>query len=143
MLDCPNACQYEKSLQILVFGPDILHLVDNAVLRDVGFTPGDVICLKQNSQQWWNSADTKATKRKRMTPPSTQSTPPSKKVAFEKQYHDGGAQRCYGPRLVEGDISPGADFDWYYFSRPGTPCYPFHLAKSRFSKANEDGWVYM
>jgi hypothetical protein len=28
---------------MLGFGPNILHLVDDAVLKDVGFTPGDVI----------------------------------------------------------------------------------------------------
>jgi hypothetical protein len=44
---------------MLGFGPDILHLVNDAVLKDVGFTPGDIIHLKQNSQQWWNSADAK------------------------------------------------------------------------------------
>jgi hypothetical protein len=38
---------------------NILHLVDDAVLKDVGLMPGNVIHLKQNLQQWWNSADTK------------------------------------------------------------------------------------
>jgi hypothetical protein len=58
-LNVENAHIHEESLQMLGFGPDILHLVDNAVLKDVGFTPGDIIRLKQNSQQWWNSADAK------------------------------------------------------------------------------------
>jgi hypothetical protein len=44
---------------MLGFGSDILHLVDDAVLKDVGFMPGDVIRLKQNLQQWWNSANAK------------------------------------------------------------------------------------
>jgi hypothetical protein len=44
---------------MLGFGPDILHLIENGVLKDVGFMPGDVNCLKQNSQQWWNSANAK------------------------------------------------------------------------------------
>jgi hypothetical protein len=47
-LNVKNACVHEESLRMLGFGPDILYLVDNTVLMDVGFTPEDVICLKQN-----------------------------------------------------------------------------------------------
>jgi len=67
---------------MLGFGPDILHLVDNAMLKDVGFTPGDVIHLKQNLQQWWNSKDAKCKQASEM--PLVQSTLPNKRVAFEK-----------------------------------------------------------
>jgi hypothetical protein len=68
---------------MLGFGPDILHLVEDSVLRDVGFMPGDVIRLKQNSQQWWNSTDAKR-KRVSHAPSPVQSTPPNKRVTFEK-----------------------------------------------------------
>jgi hypothetical protein len=78
-----NACLHEDTLQLLGFGPDILHLVDNTVLKDIGFTPGDVICLKQNLQQWWNSTDAKR-KWTNDSPPGVQSTPPNKRVTFGK-----------------------------------------------------------
>ena len=58
-LGVKNAHLYEKDLQMLGFGLDILHLVEDGVLKDMGFMPEDVICLKQNSQQWWNSTDAK------------------------------------------------------------------------------------
>src|SRR5712672_3393210 len=115
-LSVENARLYEESLRMQGFGPDILHLVDDAALKDIGFTPGDVIRLKQNSQQWWNSADAKR-KRANDTPSPVQSTPPNKRVAFEKRYSDGGSYRLYGPRIVEEHFSPGADVDWFYFCR--------------------------
>jgi hypothetical protein len=115
-LSVENARLHEESLRMLGYGPDILHLVDDAVLKNVGFTPGDVIRLKQNSQQWWNSKDAK---RKRVNEvPPVQSTPPNKRVAFEKRYHDGGCYRVYGPRMVEDDkFTPATDLDWYYFCK--------------------------
>jgi hypothetical protein len=78
-----NACSHEESLRMLGFGPDILHLVDDAMLKDVGFTLEDVICLKQNSQQWWNSADAKHKWANKMPSP-VQSTLLNKRVTFEK-----------------------------------------------------------
>jgi len=87
------------------------------VLKNVGFTPGDVIRLKQNSQQWWNSADAK---RKRTRPTSQtqpQTTPPNMRVAFEKRYRDGGGYRLYGPKMVEGDFEAGTDVEWFYFCK--------------------------
>jgi hypothetical protein len=41
------------------YGPDILHLVNNGALKDIGVTPGDIIRLKQNSLLWWNSTSAK------------------------------------------------------------------------------------
>ena len=51
-LNVKNACLHEESLQMLGFGPDILHLVNNNALTNIGLILGDVIRLKQNSQQW-------------------------------------------------------------------------------------------
>ena len=48
-LSVKNVHLHEESLQMLGFGPDILYLVEDGVLKDVEFTPGDVIHLKQNS----------------------------------------------------------------------------------------------
>jgi hypothetical protein len=123
-LSVKNARLHEESLRSLGFGPDILHLVDDTVLvKDVGFTPGDVIRLKQNSQQWWNSADAKR-KRTNQSPPPVQSTPPNKRVTFEKRYHGGGGYRVYGPKIVEGEFSPDADVDWYFFCRARNAMVP-------------------
>jgi hypothetical protein len=110
---------------MLGFGPDILHLVDDGVLKNVGFTPGDVIRLKQNSQQWWNSADAKR-KRTNQSPPPVQLTPPNKRVTFEKRYNDGGGYRVYGPRMAEGEFSPDADANcqWYYFCKARNAMVP-------------------
>ena len=97
------------------YAPDILHLVDDTSLKDIGIKPGDVIRLKQHSLQWLNSL---ASKRKQGDcAPSAPSTPPNKRVRFEKRFHDGGASWVYGPRIVEaeGDVPEDLSFDWYYF----------------------------
>ena len=122
-LGVENACSHEEDLRMLGFGPDILRLVNDGVLKDVGFTPGDVIRLKQNSQQWWNSADAKC-KWNSLMPP--QSTPPNKRVTFEKRYHGGGSYRLYGPKITEaeGDLPPNTDFDWHYFCKARNAMVP-------------------
>ena len=83
-LNVKNAHLYEESLWMLGFGPDILHLVDDDALTNIRLTPGDVIHLKQNSQQWWNSADAKCKRTQADQPPSVPTTPPNKRVAFKK-----------------------------------------------------------
>ncbi len=80
------------------YAPDILQLVDDGSLKDIGIKPGDVIRLKQHSLQWLNSS---ASKRKQDDhTPLGASIPPNKRVRFEKRYHDGGSSRVYGPRIV-------------------------------------------
>src|SRR5258707_600151 len=98
-----NACLHEESLRMLGFGPDILHLVNDDALTNIGLTPGDIIRLKQNLQQWWNSADAKRKQTQADQPPSVPTTPPNKRVAFEKRYHNGGCYHVYGPKMVEVD----------------------------------------
>jgi hypothetical protein len=95
---------YEESLSTWGFGPDILHLVDDATLLGLGFSKGDVIHLKQNSLRWWN-LKSKSNKRKRpdedvgglTQPPHEPCMPPNVKVRFEKKFHGGGGTRLYGP----------------------------------------------
>ena len=98
------------------YAPDILHLVDDSSLKDIGIKPGDIIHLKQNSLQWLNSA---ASKRKQCDlTHSAPSTPPNKRVRFEKRFHNGGSARVYGPRIVEAEGDPpeeSVEYDWYYY----------------------------
>ena len=136
-LSVENARLHEDGLRMLGFGPDILHLVDDGVLKDVGFTPGDVIRLKQNSQQWWNSADAKR-KRSSQTSPPVQSTPPNKRVAFEKRYRDGGGHRVYGPKMIEGEFEPGDDVDWHYFCKARDDWVPLPLGYVPVLDGEED-----
>ncbi len=124
-LNIKNAHLHEESLWILGFGPDILHLVDDNALTNIGLTLGDVIHLKQNSQQWWNSADAKHKWTQADQPPSIPTTPPNKRVAFEKRYHNGGCYRVYGPKMVKVDnFSPKPGADWFYFCKASDTFIP-------------------
>jgi len=111
-----NAQLYESCLDKMGYAPDILHLVDDGSLKDIGIKPGDIIRLKQHSLQWLNSS---ASKRKQDDhAPLGASIPPNKRVRFEKQYHDGGSSRVYGPRIVrvEDDaVLEELAFEWVYF----------------------------
>ena len=100
-LGIENTHLHKDSLHTLGFGPDILHLVEDNVLKDIGFIPGDVIYLKQSVWQWW-STNAKHKQVSHITSPLAQLTPPNKRVRFKKQFHDGG---CYciwfmGPRWL-------------------------------------------
>jgi hypothetical protein len=83
--------QYEAKLSAKGYGPDILHLVSDESLCNIGLLPGDVIRMKGGSAAWWNSADAKrkhlifdladnpSPVNQDINPP----TPPSKKVRYE------------------------------------------------------------
>ena len=115
-LNVENVHLHEESLWMLGFGPDILYLIEDGVLKDMGLMPKNVIWLKQNLQQWWNSADAKR-KRANHTPSPVQSIPPNKRVAFKKRFHASGGYKVYGPKMVESDLLPDLDYDWYYFCK--------------------------
>jgi hypothetical protein len=124
-LNVKNACLHEESLQMLGFGPNILHLVNNNALTNIGLTPGDVIHLKQNSQQWWNSVDAKHKQTQADQPPLVLTTSPNKRVAFEKQYHNGGSYHVYGPKMVKVDnFSPEPGTNWFYFCKASDTFIP-------------------
>ncbi|KAJ7886943.1 hypothetical protein B0H13DRAFT_2342681 [Mycena leptocephala] len=115
------------------YGPDIMHLLDNQALEDIGMSKGDVIRVKNGAQQWWNGPDAK---RKRVDSEcaggsaassfpdvgtaagasgrgNLPSTPENQKVSFEIRYPDGGAQRLYGARLSPGSPGPNDKNTWY------------------------------
>ncbi|KAF9456340.1 hypothetical protein BDZ94DRAFT_1177933, partial [Collybia nuda] len=115
------------------YGPDILHLVDNTELQAMGLADGDVIRLKQNTPLWWNGPNAK---RKQSDTPllpmqDYPSTPPNKKMAFEKRFNNNtGGGRYYSPRMTPGQLPPGQDFVWHYYCKGHHQMVPL-----------PDGWV--
>ncbi|KAJ7015875.1 hypothetical protein C8F04DRAFT_1408854 [Mycena alexandri] len=119
-LGIPSAPSFESPLRRQAFGPDILHLVGDNELMEMGMRKGDVIRLKAGAQPWWNGAEARKRTHSQIDNQTASSsgsirspdpaTPPSKKVAFERRYVDGGAERFYGPRIVTG----GGERNIYY-----------------------------
>ncbi|KAJ6537380.1 hypothetical protein DFH09DRAFT_1400559 [Mycena vulgaris] len=115
------------------YGPDILHLVEDRDLMDIRMTTGDAIRLKAGAQAWWNGPEANKKRsygemseadsagssfgRTFTRPSDILATPPSKKVSFERHWDDGGAERFYGPRIVEGDDDDQIELDLW--SAPG------------------------
>ena len=108
-----NASSYEQKLRQMGYGPDILHLVEDATLKDIGFSSGDVIRLKQSSSKWWNSSAVKRQHDDSASSPCSDERP-TKMIRFEKRFHDGGSATLWGPDMVEGSLDCDADFDWWY-----------------------------
>ncbi|KAJ7692826.1 hypothetical protein B0H16DRAFT_1398800 [Mycena metata] len=113
-LGIPSAPTLESPMRRNAFGPDILHLIDDEELINMGIRKGDAIRLKAGAQSWWNGPEARkransetdhqgsgsGSKRIRSPAPAT---PPSQKVAFERRYNDGGAERFWGPRIIAGE----------------------------------------
>lgn len=121
-----NASRHEFSLADKGYGPNILHLVEDKTLCTLGVPAGDVLCLKQAAPLWWKRKPECALKHHCKVPegsPNTllveklPETPPNKKMQFEKHYPKGGSWMVFGPGTMEGDISPNADFTWYFYSK--------------------------
>ncbi|KAJ7733083.1 hypothetical protein B0H14DRAFT_3614993 [Mycena olivaceomarginata] len=91
-LGITSAPDFESPMCRNGFGPDILHLVNDQELTEMGMRKGDVIRLKAGST------------------PDPLATPPSKKVAFERRFTEGGGERFWGPRIVAGQ---GKENIWY------------------------------
>ncbi|KAJ6487088.1 hypothetical protein C8R47DRAFT_1277319 [Mycena vitilis] len=121
-LGVTNAPTFLSPMRRNGYGPDILHLVEDRELVALGINKGDVIRLKGGAQQWWNGPD--ANKKRsylemesgsgntgnshtwHTPPPANQPTTPAHlKVAFERRYKQGGAERFWGPRIVAGEGS--------------------------------------
>ncbi|KAJ7918103.1 hypothetical protein B0H13DRAFT_1553262, partial [Mycena leptocephala] len=96
------APDFESRMHHKGYGPDILHMVENKALKELGMTLGDALYLKAGSLNWWNGPDAK---RKR-----SNSDEVGKEVSnwtparvFEVCHTDGGLERFYGPKLVQSD----------------------------------------
>ena len=93
-----------------------MHFADEEKLKGIGLTHGDIIRLKENSLKWWNSTDARKRKDRPLSPTPNNETLPNKKIRFEKRFKDSGSVRVYGPMIVPGDLPPGGDVTWFYFS---------------------------
>ncbi|KAJ7730545.1 hypothetical protein B0H16DRAFT_1329856, partial [Mycena metata] len=119
-LGIPSAPTFESPMRRQALGPDILHLVGDEELMEMGMRKGDVIQLKAGAQAWWKGPEAKKRNHSQIDDQSAggsgsiclpdPETPPSKKVAFERRYVDSGAERFYGPRIVTG----GGERNIYY-----------------------------
>ncbi|KAJ7920446.1 hypothetical protein B0H13DRAFT_1867527 [Mycena leptocephala] len=107
-LGIPTARTFEAAMRENGYGPDIMHLLEDQALVDCGMTKGDALRIKAGAVSWWNGPDAK---RKRveeetgMAGPSQPrddgpTTPPNKKVSFERRFEGDGATRFWGPRIT-------------------------------------------
>lgn len=121
-LGISNARTFEFAMRQNGYGPDIMHMLDDQALVDCGMTKGDVLRMKKGALEWWKGPDAKR-KRTDSIPAGGQSgqsllsfgsaaglshvndpvTPPSKKIAFEHRYEEGGATRFWGPQITPSD----------------------------------------
>ncbi|KAI6024303.1 hypothetical protein EDC04DRAFT_2574367, partial [Pisolithus marmoratus] len=93
-----NAMRYEKNLEVQGIGPDILADVDDRILADTGLSVGNTICLKRGCTVWQNSLDVKHKCSNTETSVQNDASPhpAHKRVAYEKQFSDGGASQFAG-----------------------------------------------
>ncbi|KAJ7883099.1 hypothetical protein B0H13DRAFT_1890539 [Mycena leptocephala] len=102
------------------FGPDILHMLPDQDLVDIGLNKGDALRLKAGAQEWWKGPDAKKKRSRGEMEAASSSgsktpafdghfdaTPPSKKVSFKRRWDDGGSTRYYGPRIIAGNDAKG------------------------------------
>ncbi|KAJ7201418.1 hypothetical protein GGX14DRAFT_371289 [Mycena pura] len=123
-LNVRNALSYETALDNEGFGPDILHLVENAELKTLGIPSRDIIRLKRGAQQWWTGPEPKKAKKKHSGADFSDDNGPSsvphkfpdaQKVAFEyRSPNSEGKCRFYGPRIEPGSPTARDLNTWYY-----------------------------
>ncbi|KAF8156093.1 hypothetical protein B0H34DRAFT_783652 [Crassisporium funariophilum] len=105
-----NASQFRHSLSGQGYGPDILHLVDDKPLCDLGIPADDVIRLKQATPIWWKGEPERLAKRSPGDAEELDQTPPNKKMQSEKCFHYGGSMTTHGPGIIAGNLPEDADF---------------------------------
>ena len=106
-----------------------MHLVSVSDLTDIGMPPGDAIRLKEYSSRWWTEErqcvrkcprDMHTTENPNMSPQAlplaADSTPPSKRLHFEKRFNDGGGMTVYGPAIRSGSWED-EDYMWWLYSK--------------------------
>ena len=114
-----HVLSYKSALELHGIGPDILPNVDDKLLSDLSISAGDSIRLKKGSIAWWNGADAKR-KRSNTSASSveTSNQRPSKRLSYEKRFHDGGGCRFSAPPMRKDDNDDGLpvehDYDLFY-----------------------------
>ncbi|KAG9317923.1 hypothetical protein JVU11DRAFT_2155 [Chiua virens] len=109
-----NATTYEQRLAVQHIRPDIFAKIDDKTLiAEIRIPTGDIIHLKKGSTVWWNGLDAK---QKRSDMGQSQSKSPahwaSKRITYEKKYHNGGGCHFTGPPMIAGDDDgPPKDYD--------------------------------
>jgi hypothetical protein len=111
VLGVRHALKFESPLHHKGYGPDILPDVDDPALMAVGISAGDVLCLKNGSQKWWNGPDAKY-KFDEDADNSFFSSNKSRDISddhidkrchYEYLFPDGGGTRYNGLPMKEGD----------------------------------------
>ena len=132
----PGVVSFHPMLSEKGYGPDIMHLVSVADLGNVGMAPGDAIRLREYASRWWTDERRHATKRPRDTevstqalPPVSKSTPPSKKLRFEKRYNGGGGLMTFGPAVKSGTLDDDVDYAWWVYSKELGMFVPLPMGK--------------
>jgi hypothetical protein len=142
----PGVHSYHVSLSTKGYGPDIMHHVSVSDLVEVGVSPGDAIRLREYASKWWAEECQRVAKRQRtpdagssrhraassLATPVTDSTPPNKRLRFEKRFNDGGGMTTYGRAIV--DVKGGYDFEendytWWVYSKDLKMDIPIPLGK--------------
>ena len=104
-----HALLYRAALELNGYGLDVLPLVSNIKLTDLGISAGDVIHLKNGSKAWWNAeGKRKCSDTSALAQVATQETHWSPKwVAYEKRFHDGGGHHfSAAPMWKDDDDDP-------------------------------------
>lgn len=123
----PGVHSYHLSLSLKGYGSDIMYLVNTSDLIGVGVSPGDAIRLKEYALRWWTEECQRVAKWSRApdndhhfpataTQQPVDTTPPNKRLRFEKRFHDGGMMTTYGPNITKGSFED-ADYDWWVYSK--------------------------
>lgn len=129
----PGVQDYRFSLEQKGYGPDILHFVSVNDLVDVSMSPGDAIRLREYASMWWAEERRRVAKRPRALddgPPTTSTsatlpvdtTPPQKRLRFEKRFRNGGGMTVWGRAVVDmragadGDDDVPSDYTWWVYS---------------------------
>lgn len=126
-----NATSFESPLARKRYGPDILLRVPNLELSsaEVGIPPGDVIRLKEGSNQWWNmptggkrKTRSNSLEASNEAGPSTSRTRPQE-FSYKLRYPNGSGGRRYRGGIMKQDET-GLGYgdaiveegEFYYFS---------------------------
>ncbi|KAI9444439.1 hypothetical protein BJY52DRAFT_1128191 [Lactarius psammicola] len=131
----PGVQSHLSSLALKGYGPDILHIVSVQDLVAIGVSPGDAIWLREYASRWWAEERQRVTKRPHapdierpgccsttptLAPPPINTTPPNKRLRFEKCFNDGGGMTTFGRAIVKkkaGYEFEANDYTWWVYSK--------------------------